>query len=78
MNTQMTSQFEGSYLGDDSKITDQTKMECKICWYVYEPAKGDPFWQVPKNTPFTQVGDDWRCPNCDAPKDQFMVLNEDE
>ncbi len=68
--------FEGSYLGDDSKIAEDTKLECKICWYVYDPAVGDPTWQIPPGTPFSQLPDYWRCPQCDGDKDQFMVVHE--
>ena len=39
--------FEGSYLGDGAKIAPGTRLECKICWYVYDPALGDPVWQIP-------------------------------
>ena len=66
--------FEGSFLGDDSKIGDDALMECKICWYVYDPADGDPVWQIPQGTPFAQLPDHWRCPECDGSKEQFMVL----
>ena len=34
--------FEGSYLGDRSKIGPRTRLECKVCWYVYDPARGRP------------------------------------
>lgn len=68
--------FEGSYLGDDSRIPDDARMECKICWYVYDPAEGDEHWQIPPGTPFTHLPDYWRCPECDGAKDQFMVVQE--
>ena len=68
--------FEGSYLGDDSKIADDTRLECKICWYVYDPAEGDPTWQILPGTPFSQLPDYWRCPQCDGDKEQFMVVHE--
>ena len=47
--------FEGSYLGDRSKIGPTTRLECKVCWYVYDPAQGDPVWQIPVGTPFLRV-----------------------
>lgn len=68
------SMFEGSYLGDDNKLTDSTQLECGICWWVYDPALGDPVWNVLPNTPFTSLPDHWRCPNCDAQKHKFMVI----
>ena len=30
-------QFEGSYLGDRSRLPAHAKLECKICWWVYDP-----------------------------------------
>jgi rubredoxin len=70
-------QFEGSFLGDDSRIADETRLECKICWYVYDPAVGDGVWQIPPGTPFTQLPEHWRCPECDGERRQFMVIADD-
>ncbi len=68
--------FEGSYLGAHDKISDQAIMECKICWTPYDPADGDDYRQVDPGTPFTALPEDWSCPNCEAPKEQFMVLED--
>lgn len=67
--------FEGSYLGDASRLPRDAVMECKICWSVYDPAQGCETWQVPPGTPFAGLPDFWRCPTCDAPKEQFMVVS---
>lgn len=53
------------------------RMECGVCWYVYDPAAGDDVWQVPPGTAFADLPDDWRCPNCDAPPHKFMRLGDD-
>ena len=66
----MSRAFEGSYLGDGSKIADDTRLECGICWWVYDPALGDDVTQVPPGTPFSRLPDTWRCPNCDAEQEQ--------
>lgn len=71
-----STRFEGSFLGDDARIDDSTRLECKICWYVYDPAVGDPVWQVPPGTPFTQLPGHWKCPECDGPRQQFMVIGD--
>ncbi|QEQ97189.1 rubredoxin [Neptunomonas concharum] len=71
----MSASFEGSYLGDANRIADDVCLECKICWYVYDPAKGDEVWQVAAGTPFSQLPDYWRCPECDGERDQFMVVD---
>ncbi|MCR9107371.1 [NiFe]-hydrogenase assembly chaperone HybE [Marivita sp. XM-24bin2] len=70
------SRFEGSFLGAEDKISAQAIMECKICWTPYDPADGDDYRQVEAGTPFLALPDDWSCPNCGAPKEQFMVLED--
>jgi len=67
--------FEGSFLGDTGRIEADTLMECGVCWWVYDPAAGDQVWQIAPGTPFAELPDHWRCPNCDAAPAQFMVLD---
>jgi rubredoxin len=50
----------------------QDRMECGVCWQVYDPAEGDSVWQIPAGTPFADLPEDWRCPNCDALKLKFL------
>ena len=52
------------------------RMECGVCWHVYDPAEGDRVWQVAPDTAFSDLPEDWRCPNCDAPRDRFLRLGE--
>ncbi|MGI2259353.1 rubredoxin [Shewanella sp. GXUN23E] len=73
----MTDFLPGSYGGDDRKLSGNTRLECKICWYVYDPALGDDYWQIAAGTPFAQLPGDWRCPECDGDKSGFMVLSDD-
>ncbi|MHA1228693.1 MAG: rubredoxin [Candidatus Hodarchaeales archaeon] len=43
------------------------KWECMICGYIYdEEAEG---------TPFADLPDDWVCPECGAPKEDFEKLD---
>ena len=65
----------GSYGGDAGKLSDATRLECKICWYVYDPASGDDYWQDAPGTPFSQLPEHWTCPECDGNKFDFMVLD---
>lgn len=67
--------FEGSYLGNADRIEDASRLECKICWYVYDPAVGDPDSQIPPGTPFVALPALWRCPQCDGAREQFMVMD---
>lgn len=67
--------FEGSYMGDNARLAPTARLECKICWHVYDPAQGCDTWDVPPGTPFAALPDDWRCPVCDGERTQFMVLD---
>ncbi|MCK1660571.1 rubredoxin [Bradyrhizobium sp. 151] len=55
-------------------VADVTRLECGICWTVYDPSDGDGVAQIAPGTPFATLPKDWRCPNCDSPKSKFMVL----
>ena len=68
--------FEGSFLGATSRIEPASVLECGVCWWVYDPATGDDTWQIPAGTAFAELPGHWRCPNCDAARDQFMVLRQ--
>ncbi|MFC4348593.1 rubredoxin [Kordiimonas lipolytica] len=72
----MASFFDGSYGGDAQSLADDAKLECKICWHVYDPAEGDTYWQIPKGTPFSKLPDHWSCPECDAEKSGFLEISE--
>ncbi|MBO6038017.1 MAG: [NiFe]-hydrogenase assembly chaperone HybE [Acetobacter sp.] len=69
------SHFEGSYLGDSRRLSPDAVMECKICWFIYDPTQGCETWQISPGTAFADLPDFWRCPVCDAPRDQFMVVS---
>lgn len=51
-------------------------MECRICWYVYDPGDGDAEQQVPPGTPFTGLPGDWRCPQCDGEPGLFLPVED--
>ncbi|ACB94799.1 [NiFe]-hydrogenase assembly chaperone HybE [Beijerinckia indica] len=74
-NSSALQRFEGSYLGDASRLPADAVLECKICWHVYDPAQGCETWQVPPGTAFKDLPDHWRCPVCDGARDQFMVVS---
>jgi rubredoxin len=52
------------------------RMECGVCWTVYDPAEGDALGRVVPGTPFAALPEDWRCPTCDAPRSQFLRLDD--
>ncbi|MDJ0863756.1 MAG: rubredoxin [Gammaproteobacteria bacterium] len=66
----------GSYGGDAAKLRDDSRLECKICWYVYDPGKGGGYWQIPAGTPFSKLPEHWTCPECDSNKNDLMVVSD--
>ncbi len=60
----------------ESRIHDDSRMQCKVCWHIYDPADGCPETQTPPGTPFKELPDWWTCPGCGNSKDVFLVLEE--
>lgn len=52
-----------------------SKWQCSVCGYVYDPSIGDVDNGVPPGTAFEDLPDDWECPLCGAPKEDFNPLN---
>jgi rubredoxin len=48
------------------------KWECTVCGYIYDPELGDPEHGVEPGTPFEALPENWVCPVCGVPKDQFV------
>jgi rubredoxin len=61
-------------LDDELGVPPDTQYECGVCWWVYDPALGDPFAHVAPGTPFAALPVHWQCPHCDTPKARFMVV----
>lgn len=59
-----------------ARLQDDSRLECRICWYVYDPQEGDPVAQVEPGTPFASLPEDWRCPQCDSEKSGFLILDD--
>ncbi|WP_083439466.1 rubredoxin [Acetobacterium bakii] len=50
------------------------KYECDVCGYVYDPEVGDPDNGVTPGTAFSDLPDDWVCPECGVDKSAFSPL----
>lgn len=48
---------------------------CELCGYEYNPKKGDLDNDIPENTDFEDLPEDWVCPLCGASKDDFTEEN---
>jgi len=73
----MTGRFFGnSAANGGSRLSADSKLECKICWHVYDPAEGDVASQIPAGTAFTDLPTYWTCPECGSDKTNFLVLDD--
>jgi len=48
--------------------------ESLVCGYIYNPEVGDPSAGIPPGVKFTELPEDWVCPECGAGKDQFVIV----
>ena len=48
--------------------------ECAVCEYIYDPKAGDPDNNIPPNTDFHDLPDDWTCPDCGVGKNSFEII----
>jgi rubredoxin len=72
----MSAGTDSGATGELAVLPADAQLECGVCWWVYDPALGDPFAQVAPGTPFAALPAHWRCPNCDAPKARFLVVGQ--
>jgi rubredoxin len=47
------------------------QFKCSLCDYYYIPEEGDLDNDIPLDTPFEDLPDDWVCPLCGAEKSDF-------
>jgi len=47
------------------------KYKCSVCFYVYDPERGDPKSGIPPGTAFEDLPDNWTCPMCRSAKSKF-------
>lgn len=47
---------------------------CIVCDFVYEQVKGMPEEGIEPGTAWEDVPDDWTCPDCGAPKSDFIMI----
>lgn len=48
------------------------KFICTLCNYIYEESEGLPAANIPANTPFESLAQNWKCPDCAASGDFFQ------
>jgi rubredoxin len=68
--------FENFAPASNPALAAESRLECGICWWVYDPQAGDAAAGVPPGTPFAALPEHWRCPECDGSRDGFLVLGD--
>jgi len=49
---------------------------CTDCHYTYFEEEGDPEFGIKAGTAFKDLPDDWSCPVCGLPKEEFREFND--
>ena len=62
---------------NEARIGPDTKMQCKVCWWVYDPQEGCEEWDIPPGTPFTELPEHFTCPGCGNDKTAFLVKGDE-
>jgi len=56
------------------QAADDAVWQCTLCQHLYDPALGDPEHGIPPGTPFSELPDDWICPDCGMEKNFYARL----
>ena len=50
------------------------RWECIVCGLIYDEKEGWPDDGIPAGTKWSDVPDDWLCPDCGVGKDDFELI----
>jgi len=56
-------------------MAEAQKFRCTVCGYIYDPQEGDPENGISAGTPFDELPDDWTCPVCGVPQEDFEEVS---
>jgi rubredoxin len=51
-----------------------SKYECVVCGFIYDEAEGLPDEGIPAGTRWSEIPDDWECPDCGIAKSDFDMM----
>ena len=77
----MTGNKQANSYDEEGSVSDtnpKQKWVCEVCDYVYDPEKGDPDQGIEPGTPFEDLPDEWRCPDCGVGKEDFQPILDAE
>lgn len=61
------------FISEKNKANSETKYECTVCKYIYNPKYGNEKAGIHANTAFDDLPEDWVCPVCGEKKDVFEM-----
>lgn len=50
------------------------KWQCMVCGFIYDEAEGLPEDGIDPGTSWSDIPDDWTCPDCQSPKEEFEMV----
>lgn len=53
---------------------DFKQWKCTVCGYIYSEVDGRPEGGIAPGTRWDDLPDDWECPSCGSPKEDFELL----
>jgi rubredoxin len=56
------------------KVTETVNWRCPSCDYIYISEFGDPEGGISPGTPFEDIPDSWKCPECGVSKSAFEKI----
>ena len=65
-----------NFIMKKNQTDSETKYECSVCKYIYNPKYGNEKAGVHAKTSFKELPEDWVCPVCGEKKDVFEVYEE--
>lgn len=65
-----------NFIMNKNQTDSETKYECTICKYIYNPKYGNERAGVHSNTSFDNLPENWVCPVCGEKKDVFEVYQD--
>lgn len=65
-----------NFIVEKQECNSETKYECLVCKYIYNPKYGNKKAGILPKTPFSELPDDWTCPVCGEKKDVFQKYNK--
>lgn len=55
-------------------MEEATQYKCRVCGYTYNPGVGDSSNNIAAGTMFTDLSEDYTCPICGVPKEDFDAI----